>query len=242
MIPIILSAGRGSRVGKETQDLPKWFLEIGDKRIHDYQLDALSTRFDTVYLVLGHGFVDETNPDDIVPNRTDIEVVPIVFNEWKEVDNAGSALFALEAVPSDEDLLLICGDVIINEEVVDEFISKYEKSTDSESSAVAAFEGIQDEKTAVTWDSDRYILDYGTVEGHEEAGIFILNETHIDIAENMWSNNLNDWFPIIFPEVRSKAITICNNSDSHYEINTEEDLQKAREILVNNKIKNQVND
>ena len=85
-------------------------------------------------------------------------------------------------------------------------------------------------------------MDYGTVEGHEEAGIFILNETHIDIAENMWSNNLNDWFPIIFPEVRSKAITICNNSDSHYEINTEEDLQKAREILVNNKIKNQVND
>ena len=230
MIPIVLSAGRGSRVGEETQDLPKWFLEIGNKYLYDYQLDALSTKFDTVYVVFGHGFVDRHNPDDVLPNRTDIDIIPIVYNKWKEVENAGSALFGLENISYSDDILILCGDIIINEERLLDFINEYKDLSDNRRSAVAAFEGVQDKKTAVLWDKKRNISDYGAIEGHEEAGMFILNEDHTDTAREIWSNNLNDWFPIIFPEVESKAIPI--ESSGHQEINTALDLHRVREMLA----------
>jgi len=230
MIPIVLSAGRGSRVGEETQDLPKWFLDIGSKQLYDYQLDALSTKFDTVYVVLGHGFVGGKGPNEVLPNRTDIDVVPIIYDGWEEVENAGSALFGLRNLPSTDDILLLCGDIIIDEEVLLEFIAEYEGLSDDDFSAVAAFKGIQNEKTAVLWDEERFITDYGAIEGHEEAGMFILNENHIDSAKNVWSNNLDDWFPIVFPDVKSKAIPI--GSGGHHEINTMSDLNMVREILA----------
>jgi len=233
MIPIVLSAGRGSRLGEETQDCPKWFLELGNKNLYDYQLDALSVKFDTVYVVLGHGFVDRNDPDDVLPHRTDIDVIPVIYDGWEEVENAGSALFGLKNLSSTEDLLLLCGDIVMRKEVLSKFITKYEELSDDDCSAVAAFEGIQDEKTAVLWDEERHITDYGAIEGHEEAGMFILNENHIDSAKEVWSNNLDDWFPIIFPEVKSKAIPIDRRG--HHEINTMPDLHAVREALAGNR-------
>jgi len=232
MIPIVLSAGRGSRVGEETKHLPKWFLDIGIKRLYDYQLDALSTKFDTVYVVLGHGFVDRNDPDDVLPDRTDINVIPVIYDEWEEVENAGSALFGLKNLSSSEDLLLLCGDIIMDDDVLLKFITQYEGLSDDNCSAVAAFEGIQDKKTAVLWDEEKYITNYGAIEGHEEAGMFILNKKHIDSAKNVWSNNLDDWFPIIFPEVESKAIPI--DKSGHHEINTMSDLRRVRKTLAIN--------
>lgn len=230
MIPIVLSAGRGSRVGEETQALPKWFLKIGNKNLCDYQLDVLSTKFDTVYVVLGHGFVNKNNPNDVLPSRNDINIIPVVYSEWENVENAGSALCAYKHICPSEDLLLLCGDIIIDEENFLQFMNKYASFTDDQCSAVAAFEGIQNEKTAVSWDNNKNITDYGDIEGHEEAGMFILNKNHLSDAEDMWSNNLNEWFPIIFPKVRSKAITI--DGSKHFEINTTSDLHTARERLT----------
>lgn len=230
MIPIVFSAGRGSRIGQETQDLPKWFLEIGNNHLCDYQLDALSTRFDKVYVVLGHGFAEENDPNNFIPSNSDIDIIPLIFDGWDEVENAGTALYAVEEISPSDDLLLLCGDVIIDSQTLLEFVTQYNDFEEGNCSAVAAFEGIQNEKTAVLWDDDRYITDYGAIEGHEEAGMFILNENHIETAKATWSNNHNDWFPIIFPEVKSKAVPI--GKSGHQEINTVSDLERAREILT----------
>lgn len=231
MIPVVLSAGRGSRIGEETKDLPKWFLEIGDRHLYDYQLDALSERFDVVYVVLGHGFVDRKSPEDVIPQRDDLDIVPIIYSEWESVENAGSALFALDRLSPSEDLLLLCGDIIIHKRTIAEFVESYKNLPNSNCSAVAAFKGIQDEKTAVLWNDNKTITDYGAIKGHKEAGMFILNKDHVNAAREIWSDNLNSWFPVIFPEIKSKAI--CLSRSGHHEINTIDDLHTARDILAN---------
>ena len=232
MIPIILSAGRGSRVGAETKEIPKWFLEItNEKSIYDYQLSSLEKHFETAYIVLGHGFNNQAEALEAVPANYDINIEPLLFDDWNSVENAGSAAYALNNLPK-EDLLLICGDIIPMGEMVTEIINQYETEVNPLGhSAVAAFEGEQDEKTAVEWNSEGLITDYGAIEGHEEAGFFILNEDHIETAAYVWENNKKQWFPSVFPEVDSQPILI--DQSDQFEINTKSDLATARNHLAN---------
>ncbi|WP_338756299.1 NTP transferase domain-containing protein [Halobacterium salinarum] len=227
MIPVILAAGEGSRIGKKTTNLPKWFLEINDYRICDYQLDTLSHFFDRVVLVFGHGFSGHKEIEDVIPAHDDIEVIPLLYSDWAETENAGTACFALNHLDRDEDLLLVCGDVIFDVSFLSSIMSAYTQI--DERSAVAAFEGIQDEKTAVALDSEQEIIEYGKIRGHEEAGLFILNEKHLDRAANLWSQKPHEWFPIIFPEIDSTAILV--EDGVHYEINRLDDLKRAKRDL-----------
>ena len=235
MIPIILSAGRGSRVGAETKEIPKWFLDITDKHsVYDYQLASLEEHFDTAYVVLGHGFDSKKEAHAAVPTSYDIDVEPLVFEEWNKVENAGSAAYALKNVPK-EDLLLICGDIIPMGDMVTEVLQKYETEIGPRGhSAVVAFEGKQDEKTAVRWNSEGIITDYGAIKGHEEAGFFILNRNHLEAACSIWKENKDEWFPSIFPKVDSQAIRM--DKDDQFEVNTKSDLVKVRNYLTDKPI------
>ncbi len=226
MIPVILSAGRGSRIGSETEEIPKWFLDIGNKHVYDYQLSVLAEEFDEAYVVLGHGFAGGDMPAADFPTYDEIDLNIIIFDGWETVENAGTALFALEQVPED-DLLLICGDILFNHETIQTVIDQFNKFTQTQIySAVAAIEGVQDSKTAVRWDQNGFITDYGAIEGHEEAGMFILNSEHIHSAREFWSENTDKWFPSVFPTIESKVIRV--RKEGHFEINTESDLHEVR--------------
>lgn len=234
MIPVIFSAGRGSRIGRETADLPKWFLEINDKNLYDYQLSALSEFFDEVYVVLGHGFTNRANINSILPEKDDLNIEPLIYYDWDSYENAGTANFAFEHIPANEDVLLICGDIIFNSEIMDQIVSEYNSYHKQKGySAVTIIEGIQDKKTSVKLDKNDFITDYGRIKGHQEAGIFILNEIHRSEAVDIWKSNKNDWFPIVFPQVDSKAIRVAD--DDHFEVNTRSDLMDIRSIFTNNR-------
>ncbi len=228
MIPVILSAGRGSRIGAETETLPKWFLEIGSKRLYEYQLSALSTHFDESYVILGHGFENQQRyPENYINSPEGINVKPLVFQQWNQTENAATAEFAVSNIPAHEDLLLVCGDTIFSERLLRNLILSYNNGIkDRGNSAVAMFEGVQDQKTSIRYDDERKVTDYGAIKGHEEAGLFILNGNHIQRAKEIWRNNRHEWFPIVFPKVTAEAIEV--NRGNHMEINTREDLTKAR--------------
>ncbi len=230
MIPVILSAGRGSRVGTETKEFPKWFLKIGDQQLYEYQLSSLSTHFEKAYVVLGHGFGKRNrNPEEYIQHNEKICVEPLVCARWDQMENAGTAEFALSNIPINQDILLICGDTIFNEELLANFISTYSSKVQSEArSAVAMFEGVQNQKTAIRYDDDRKVTDYGAIRGHEEAGLFILHKDHIQRAKDIWARNKDEWFPIVFPNVMTEAIGV--DRKNHIEINTRQDLMRAREI------------
>lgn len=231
MIPVILSAGEGSRVGKETTDLPKWFLKVSDKRVCDYQLDALCEKFDTAYVVLGHGFTDRDDIGEMIPNHDDIDITALVYPDWDQTENSGTAAYALDQISVTDHLLLICGDLVFDQEFISDIVDRYiQESQYDQCSAVAAFDGVQDEKTAVEWNKDGSITDYGKIEGHEEAGVFILNKSHLQKGKRLWEQNKNNWFPFIFHHVKSKPIVVQQNN--HYEINTDVDLSRVRKEIA----------
>ena len=231
MKPVILAAGEGSRIGEETSDLPKWFLEVGGRHIYDYQLEALSRFFDEAIVVLGYGFSKHETPEEIIPEYEDIQITPLFYPDWKVTENAGTAAFALNQVEDQEDLLLICGDIIFDKAFLSSVIADYNDSEGN--SAVAAFEGIQGQKTAVALDQEQKITDYGKIEGHEEAGVFILNADHLERAADIWSENPDEWFPIVFPEADSVGIFV--NEGIHFEINHPTDLERAERELATKK-------
>jgi hypothetical protein len=80
--------------------------------------------------------------------------------------------------------------------------------------------------TAVRWDENGFINEYGAIEGHQEIGLFVLNSDHVTEAKEILQNNPTDWFPVVFQEVPSKPIAV--DSQQRHEINTPEHLREAR--------------
>lgn len=234
---VILAAGEGSRLGDRLDTLPKLFLEISGKTVFEHQIEALLPLIKSNHLrnevtvVLGHGFdneFDHRNPTQYLSINMPVDVNPVIFEEWNQFENAASAEIGVDSLKGDDSVLLLCGDVIFSEELISQFVSTFESNLKEDRySAVGAFRGEQDEMTAVQWDDTQIITDYGKIEGHQEAGIFALHREHIEDAKNIWSaNQSNKWFPVVFPELASKAITLPESE--HFEINTPDHLLKAQ--------------
>ncbi|MFC4451566.1 NTP transferase domain-containing protein [Halorussus aquaticus] len=235
----MLGAGEGSRLHPRTDGDPKLFLDVDGETIFERQLDALAPLVEEglvderVFVVLGYGFTEDTldgrsraeKIDEYVriDDRFEFEVVVLPY--WNAVENAASALAGLNVV--DDDALLLCGDVITTEGVLSTVVERFRDDHGPDGySTVAAIEGVQDEMTAVQWDESRTVTDYGAIEGHQEAGIFVLNRDHFETAGRiLCANAVEEWFPIVFPAVPSKAVTI--DPRRHVEINTEAHFREA---------------
>ena len=230
MEAIVLAAGEGSRMGERTDELPKLFLEVGGRPLYEHQLTRLAPHCDRITVVLGHGFDDGTAPESVfdtsdVAADTDVEFM--VLDEWADVENGYTALSALERT-GDDDVLLVCGDVVFTQSVIDDIVRTYETNLrDAEFSGVGVVEGLQDEMTAVRWNDEDVITEYGAIEGHQEVGLFVLNAAHRDRATEILDGEESDWFPIIFETVPSKPIRV-DESERH-EINTPTHLRAARD-------------
>ena len=219
-------------MGDRTADLPKLFLEVGGKPIYEYQLNRLAPHCDRITVVLGHGFDDGTAPESVFDTSgvaTDTDVEFLVIEEWDEVENAYTALSALET--TEDDTLLVCGDVVFTQPVIDDIVRTYEQDLRTDGfSGVGVVKGIQNEMTAVQWNDSDIITDYGAIEGHQEVGIFVLNAMHLDRAREILDEKRDDWFPIIFENVPSKPILV--EETERHEINTPAHLRAAREKWV----------
>lgn len=235
MQAVILGAGRGSRMGKFTSELPKPFLTVNDRPILQWQLDAIAGVCDQVTLVLGYGFEDEDSARSVInetvsiPDSLDVDVLHL--SDWEEYENGWSCCRALESdsVSDEHHTLLVCGDVIFSDDVLAEFESDFRVDLDSSCSYVVTIEGMQDEMTAIRSNERGYINDYGAIEGHQEAGIFLLNAAHFSEAIDILGQRPNDWFPVVFPEIRSKPYYI--DPGHQVEINTPRHLNAAQNSL-----------
>ena len=230
MEAIVLAAGEGSRMGERTADRPKLFLEVGGRPIYEHQLARLAPHCDRITVVLGHGFDDGTPPEsafdiDWLDGTTDVEF--LIIDEWETTENSYTARSALERIDG-EDVLLVCGDVVFTQSVIDGVVRTYENDLRPAGfSGVGVVEGIQDEMTGVRWNDEGVITDYGAIEGHQEVGLFVLNAAHRDRAVEILDGEANDWFPIIFENVPSKPIRVTESE--RHEVNTPAHLRAARE-------------
>lgn len=236
MHPVILAAGRGSRLGSVTADKPKLFVDIDGRTIYEHQLDVLEEFFDELTVVLGHGFVDAD--EEAISERlsvdADVAVDHVVLDDWASVENAASLRAAIEARqsrdPPVDDLLVVCGDVVFAERALAEVVERFEGDyRPSGYNAVGCFPGVQDEMTAVRFDDSGEITAYGKISGHQEIGVFVLHEQYVEEAARTLADNHTDWFPVVFEEYPSKRVVVPEWTQ--HEINTPEHLAEARDGL-----------
>lgn len=199
MHPFILAAGRGNRLGSITEDRPKLFIEINGRSIYERQIDVLKQFFGEATVVLGHGFEDRDKAtiQEALSINDEIAIDHIVLENWKSFENAFSLQVAIEHHLSRStdpgDLLIICGDVLFTKEILRKIIGRFEEEYRSTGfNAVGCVPGLQDKMTAVCYNDDGIITDYGEITGHKEISIFVLHERYLQDAQQFLSENPNE--------------------------------------------------
>lgn len=239
MHPVILAAGRGSRLGELTAERPKLFVDVDGRSIYEHQLDVLESYFDEATVVLGHGF-ESADPPEIrrhLDVGAAISVDHVLLEEWATVENAASLRAAIDhhrTVRGDStdpgDLFVLCGDVIFADEAIRRVVDTFAgRDRQDGYNAVGCIHGRQDEMTAVRYDEAGEITAYGAITGHQETGMFVLHASHIAGARRLLATNEDSWFPFVFERLPSRRVEIPEWS--HHEINTPAHLEQAPDRL-----------
>lgn len=234
MRAVILAAGEGRRLGALTTDRPKSLVDVGGRPILERQLEALSGVTEDVLVAVGHG-VDPADPRETIERTisvpTDVDLQTLYVPEWAERENAWTCYRALTSryVDEGDDVLLVCGDVLFSSAAIRRFVQFAEAASGGTRSAVAAVEEYQDEMTAVRWDEEGTITDYGEIAGYREAGLFVLAGDDRRRALRILESNPDAWFPIVFPRVDAKRYVI--GDDEQVEINTPAHLSRAERMV-----------
>jgi CTP:phosphocholine cytidylyltransferase-like protein len=109
MIPIILAAGRGSRLKELTRDRPKplIFLKIENTTLIEKLLDNLIL-LGIKKVIIEVGYLKEYIYKYLGNKYQSIEIVYVEVNEWKETNNSYGVSLARDYV--DDDFMIIEGD------------------------------------------------------------------------------------------------------------------------------------
>lgn len=109
---IVLSAGRGSRLGRITSDRPKCLLEFGGRTLLDWQIEALQgAGVKDIVVVAGFGAKRVMR---CLESRSGVRVL---YNPFYQVaDNLASLWLARAEM--DRDFLILNGDTLVSSEIV----------------------------------------------------------------------------------------------------------------------------
>lgn len=156
LIGLVLAAGRGSRLGSLTDDLPKTLLNVaGDSTVLDTIVDNLSeSGVSEVRIVTGHcaDRIESSVPQ--IEDRFRVKITT-VFNEMGTIwNNAHSLNVGLRNV--DDDVLLVNGDTVAPLSVQKALLSA--APTQLVALAIDATKRLGDEEMKVILDSDSKVL------------------------------------------------------------------------------------
>jgi UDP-N-acetylglucosamine diphosphorylase / glucose-1-phosphate thymidylyltransferase / UDP-N-acetylgalactosamine diphosphorylase / glucosamine-1-phosphate N-acetyltransferase / galactosamine-1-phosphate N-acetyltransferase len=221
---VILAAGRGRRMGDHTAEVPKAFLEIDGRTLYDRQCSLLEPYVGRTHVVLGYRHqtvLDRYDPDG-----------PLVLEEWDRYENAASLLLALRHV--DDDVLVINGDVLVDERELDRLTDQFDVLR-GRFNIVGCIPGIQDLETAIRWDDTGQVTAYGLIEGHQHAGFGIVSHTHRETAIGILGERLHEWYPSVYPWTPTRPLLIP--PERHIELNRPADLDRLCEWLASERIR-----
>ena len=118
---VILAAGKGSRLGNYTTDLPKSLLPLNDKgdTLLDYNLNILK-KFNLESIIVVTGFNSNKIEEHIVENFAG--KVEIVYNPfWDNCNVLGSLYMALNSI--NDDFLFLHADTLADFKIWEELVA-----------------------------------------------------------------------------------------------------------------------
>ncbi|NOZ91814.1 NTP transferase domain-containing protein [bacterium 3DAC] len=224
MWTVILAAGLGTRLEREDTDKPKPLVSIGNETFLDRLYRMLKPYTDMFVIVGGHGYhyVESWAEDKD-------DVMTIQNPEYADTGNSLSALLGLMVVPEKQDVILTDGDVVIKKEYV-------EKLAGIGGSAFLVSKTELDEEAMKAKIEDGCIVRLGKgINGDgETVGMQKLSAKMVD--NYIWhfdrEKHIMGYYEDVLTEILTKECVkpIWVEKIHWAEIDTREDLQRAKEI------------
>jgi len=119
MIAIILAAGRGTRLGNITKNIPKCLLKIGEKTLLDYQIDSLIHEgIKEIFLVVGYKRKEIEEHLKNKYSQIDIKIIKNVL--FYKTDNAYSLALALNQIQNlSKEVIILDGDILFDRRLLE---------------------------------------------------------------------------------------------------------------------------
>lgn len=238
MKAIILAAGIGSRLRPLTNQKPKTLIKVGGKPMLKYLLNSLIAN-DIKEIILCTGFKHRKIVDYCLKNYPSIDFSFVK----KEKDGSTNNMYSLYLARKflNEDVFIMNSDLIINTRII-EYLKKKEQSVvavekgkyNSEAMKVRVKKGIIREISKEILPQKAYgcSLDIYKIIKKDAINLSkkITKIIEIENQKNLWTEiALNR----LFKSKKIKAVPCDISPEKWYEIDTHEDLKKARKIFGN---------
>ena len=233
---LILAAGLGSRLEKNTKNIPKALVKVNGKPILDYQLNALKNqKIENLVIVLGyHGHLIR---DYIKNNFFDNFNVQFVSNDIYDKSNSSYSFWLAKNFLANQDYIHLNCDIIFSDKLLNRVInSKFANIITTRSDLE-----LKDQMENVIIQDSRIINMSlkNTPDANGKAfGLakFSPLSTSLLIKKLSYFINKNDLNQNYYGMIRSACKEIdyfaCESSeDNILEVNTVEDLKKAEQLL-----------
>jgi len=241
MKAIILAAGISSRLRPYTNENPKALLKVNEQTILSYTLDSLK-KFGINDVIICVGFLASKIIDFCKTNYGDLNIIFIKNNDYSQTNNMYSLYLARDHF--DDDIILFNGDAIHDPVIIETMLQQKKtsmavdrKSYDKESMKIIVNNKGIIQKMSKQIPKDNCYACSVDIFKIVKSDLTNLKKELERIIED--EKNLNEWIETMFVNLFKKQIVNVSLIDfagkNWYEIDTYEDLKKARDLFQNKK-------
>ncbi|WP_096190265.1 phosphocholine cytidylyltransferase family protein [Evansella halocellulosilytica] len=228
---IIMAAGRGTRISKDIEKIPKCTLPLGRVSLIRNTINLFLENSIDVCLVVGY------QKNHILKEVDDLPI-EIVYNPFYQFTNSIASLWFAKEFLTDDEIILINGDVYIEQDTIDLLLAE-------KASPVMLADSRKVDEGDFFFKYNNHILqDYGKdLKKHmrtgEYVGIAKISSSFVDVFRNtlnsmIESERYNDWWENVLYHLsdHGKNVYITDIGDRYWsEIDKIEDYYKIRDYI-----------
>lgn len=239
MQAVILAAGKGSRLGEITKNLPKSFLEIEGRKIIEYNINMLN-KYGVTEIIIVTGYKSEKF-EALFKDRNGIK---IIYNPFYEISNVLTSFWTAQENLND-DFIYMHADTLCDTYIFEKLLKK-----NGDIVLPVDFGVCDEEAMKVSLVDDRIKYINKTMKLENSDGEFIgiakvskkcLNCLKKVTIEIMKEKNFSAFFEVALQKIIDddlcKIETVSTDNAFWCEIDFLEDLQRAKKEISNNLLK-----
>jgi L-glutamine-phosphate cytidylyltransferase len=234
MKALILAAGVGSRLRPLTDLIPKCMVRVNNKRIIDFQLDAIR-KAEISEVIIVTGYMSEILVEYVSSNYTDLKIT-FINNEKFESTNNMFSFYLAQDLLKNEEFISMNADVAIEDSII----------SGLKNSSVLNAIGIDnksysEESMKITMNTEKKISSISkSITNSDSNGCSIdIYKFSVDASNKMFNiineyinkNDLNQWTEVALNQLLDKVDFLPYDIDGKvwFEIDSKEDLKEAAE-------------
>ena len=231
---IILAAGDGGRLRPLTLKTPKVLLDLGERPLINYPLEAMASAGITEIAVVV-GYLNE-----VVENALKVShpSLTYIYNDHYEHGGNALSIYAARSFIGSDSFVLCMGDHAISPSIIRKLVSEDHRGSVLCVDSEACHSSQIDDATKVLLGQNGYIADLGkelTIWDCVDTGVFQMTSNVFATIEALMENkgiDVSITEMVLLSGLTGKAFATCDVSGSFWaDVDTIEDLRNAGEML-----------